>query len=84
MLILDDALSAVNPALEVEIMRRVHQYLPQTAILYITRRTGLSAMADRAVTLEPPETVETVEPETGGVLGGGPQRAARRDRRRPR
>ncbi len=46
-LILDDALSAVHPALEIEIMKRVHQYLPQTAILYITRRTGLAALANR-------------------------------------
>jgi ATP-binding cassette subfamily B protein len=58
-LILDDALSAVHPSLEIEIMRRVHHYLPQTAILYITRRTGLSALADRALTLEPAETVST-------------------------
>ena len=58
MLILDDALSAVNPSLEVEIMKRVRQYLPQTAILYITRRTGLSEMADRALHLDPADTVE--------------------------
>ncbi|HXY91414.1 MAG TPA: ABC transporter ATP-binding protein [Acidimicrobiia bacterium] len=54
-LILDDALSAVQPALEVEIMRRVRRYLPDTAILYITRRTGLADIADRAVTLAPAE-----------------------------
>ena len=60
-LILDDALSAVNPSLEIEIMRRVREYLPGTAILYITRRTGLAEMADRAVTLAPPETVDAVE-----------------------
>ena len=59
-LILDDALSAVHPSLEIEIMKRVHQYLPQTAILYITRRTGLAALADRAITLEPAETVNSV------------------------
>jgi ATP-binding cassette subfamily B protein len=54
-LILDDALSAVHPSLEVEIMRRVREYLPQTAILYITRRIGLAALADRVVTLGPAE-----------------------------
>jgi ATP-binding cassette subfamily B protein len=54
-LILDDALSAVNPSLEIEIMARVRRYLPQTAILYITRRTGLAEIADRTVTLEPAE-----------------------------
>ena len=58
-LILDDALSAVHPALEIEIMKRVHQYLPQTAILYITRRTGLAALANRSITLEPAETVNS-------------------------
>ena len=57
-LILDDALSAVNPALEIEIMRRVHAYLPNTSILYITRRTGLVAIADRSVTLAEPTNVE--------------------------
>jgi ATP-binding cassette subfamily B protein len=55
-LILDDALSAVNPALEIEIMRRVRSHLPDTSILYITRRTGLMAIADRVVTLDPPAT----------------------------
>jgi ATP-binding cassette, subfamily B, bacterial len=58
-LILDDALSAVHPSLEIEIMRRVRQYLPDTAILYITRRTGLAEIADRAVTLQPAETVSS-------------------------
>jgi ATP-binding cassette subfamily B protein len=53
-LVLDDALSAVNPSLEVEIMRRVRDYLPDTAILYMTRRPGLGAIADRTVVLEPP------------------------------
>ena len=56
-LILDDALSAVHPSLEIEIMKRVHQYLPQTAILYITRRSGLAELADRALTIDPPNTV---------------------------
>jgi ATP-binding cassette, subfamily B, bacterial len=57
-LILDDALSAVHPSLEVEIMRRVHEYLPRTAILYITRRTSLAELADRAFTLAPPTSVD--------------------------
>ena len=60
-LILDDALSAVNPALELEIMRRVREYLPDTSILYITRRTGLADIADRTVTLAEPGTVEPVD-----------------------
>jgi ATP-binding cassette, subfamily B, bacterial len=57
-LILDDALSAVNPSLELEIMRRVQRYLPETAILYITRRTGLTDIAERSVRLDPPEHVD--------------------------
>jgi ATP-binding cassette subfamily B protein len=53
-LVLDDALSAVNPSLEIEIMSRVRRVLPETAILYITRRVGLIDLADRSVELEPP------------------------------
>ena len=56
-LVLDDALSAVNPSLEIEIMARVHQFLPETAIVYITRRVGLLELADRTVEIEPPSTV---------------------------
>jgi ATP-binding cassette subfamily B protein len=67
-LILDDALSAVHPSLEIEIMRRVHQYLPQTAILYITRRTGLASLADRALTLAPAITVDTFTEATQNEL----------------
>ena len=80
-LILDDALSAVNPSLEIEIMRRVRRYLPQTAILYITRRTGLAALADRAVTLEPPEIVEPFEDVARSELldGTAETRGERRD-----
>ncbi len=39
-LILDDALSAVNPSLEIEIMRRVREALPECSILYITPPAG--------------------------------------------
>ena len=38
-------------------MRRVREYLPQTAILYITRRTGLTEIADRTLRIEPAEHV---------------------------
>jgi ATP-binding cassette subfamily B protein len=61
-LVLDDALSAVNPSLEIEIMQRVRQALPETAILYITRRAGLVDIADRAVELQPPTTVDDPSP----------------------
>ena len=56
-LILDDALSAVNPSLEIEIMRRVRAALPATAILYITRRAGLVDIADHAVELAPASAI---------------------------
>ena len=70
-LILDDALSAVNPSLEVEIMRRVRRYLPDTAILYITRRTSLDEIADRTMRLDPPEHVEPLpQVETGELFDG--------------
>ena len=60
-LILDDALSAVNPSLEIEIMQRVRVALPDTAILYITRRSGLVELSDRSVELDPPTTDATID-----------------------
>jgi ATP-binding cassette, subfamily B, bacterial len=60
-LVLDDALSAVNPSLEIEIMSRVRQFLPDTSILYITRRAGLVDLADRSVELGDPVVVEESE-----------------------
>jgi ATP-binding cassette subfamily B protein len=50
-LVLDDALSAVNPALELEIVRGMRELAPRTAILCITRREGLEGLADRIETL---------------------------------
>jgi ATP-binding cassette subfamily B protein len=61
-LVLDDALSAVNPSLEVEIMRRVRQSLPETAILYITRRNALVAQADRTLLLDAAVESDRAEP----------------------
>jgi ATP-binding cassette subfamily B protein len=58
-LVLDDALSAVNPSLEIEIMRRVRAVLPETAILYITRRSSLLDVADRSIELGAPTVVPT-------------------------
>ena len=63
-LVLDDALSAVNPSLEIEIMRRVREFLPATSILYITRRSGLVDVADRSIELEPP--ISVAEPDMSG------------------
>ncbi len=61
-LVLDDALSAVNPSLEIDIMQRVRVALPDTAILYITRRAGLVDIADRDVELAPPTTIDVPAP----------------------
>jgi ATP-binding cassette, subfamily B, bacterial len=52
-LVLDDALSAVNPAREVEILRSIRAHAPATAILCITRRPGPKALADDVVELPP-------------------------------
>ncbi|MBW3667831.1 MAG: ABC transporter ATP-binding protein/permease [Actinobacteria bacterium] len=61
-LVLDDALSAVNPSMEVEILRRIREHAPGTAVLCISRRSGPGAIADRVLSLpEPPdETADAV------------------------
>ncbi|HXY94259.1 MAG TPA: ATP-binding cassette domain-containing protein, partial [Acidimicrobiia bacterium] len=53
-LVLDDALSAVNPSLEEEIFARLRLHAPQTAVLLITRRRLPAHIADRVVNLPPP------------------------------
>jgi ATP-binding cassette subfamily B protein len=50
-LIRDDALSAVNPSLEADILARVRRHAPETAILCISRREEVRATADSVVTL---------------------------------
>ncbi|HUP85215.1 MAG TPA: ABC transporter ATP-binding protein [Acidimicrobiales bacterium] len=52
-LVLDDALSAVNPAREVEILRTIRAHAPASAILCITRRPGPKSLADEVVELQP-------------------------------
>lgn len=60
-LVLDDALSAVNPSLEVEILRRTREAAPETALICISRRQGATTIADEVVTLpDPPELVDAV------------------------
>ena len=54
-IVLDDALSAVNPSHEMEIVRRVAEFLPEAAIVAITRRPGPASMADTVVELGQPE-----------------------------
>ncbi|WP_419926124.1 ABC transporter ATP-binding protein [Candidatus Poriferisocius sp.] len=53
-IVLDDALSAVNPSHEMEIIRRVAEFLPEAAIVAITRRPGPASMADTVVQLGRP------------------------------
>jgi ATP-binding cassette subfamily B protein len=55
LLVLDDALSAINPSLEIEILRRLRAFLPGAAILCVTRRGGPVRMADRVVELRAAE-----------------------------
>ena len=72
-LILDDALSAVNPSLELEILHRVTDSLPDAAILFITRRAGPAAMATRTHWLEPP----TLAPSAAVEASSAPEVAFR-------
>jgi ATP-binding cassette subfamily B protein len=53
-LVLDDALSAVNPSLEVEILRRIRTAFPDIGILCMSRRSGASTIADRTLALPEP------------------------------
>ena len=53
-LIMDDALAAVNPALEIEILRRIRTHAPDMAVIAITRRSGPTALADQVIELPPP------------------------------
>ncbi len=50
-LVLDDALLAVNPSLEMEILRRLRAHAPHMAILCLSRREGPAAVADGVVPL---------------------------------
>ena len=60
-LVLDDALSAVNPSLEEEIFARIRAHAPQTAVLLITRRRLPHGIADRVVQLPPPAEQAVVD-----------------------
>ena len=63
-IVLDDALSAVNPSHEMEIIRRVAEFLPEAAIVAITRRPGPTSMADTVVELGQPEAPAPPAPTT--------------------
>lgn len=63
-IVLDDALSAVNPSHEMEIIRRVAEFLPEAAIVAITRRPGPASMADTVVELGQPRAPAPPAPVT--------------------
>jgi ATP-binding cassette subfamily B protein len=67
LLVLDDALSAVNPSLEIEILRRVRAFLPDAAILCVTRRGGPVRMADRVHNLRSAEVGVTASAASEAV-----------------
>lgn len=48
-LVLNDALSAVNPALEVEIVRRVRAFCPKTSVLVMAKRPSAAPAADTVI-----------------------------------
>jgi ATP-binding cassette subfamily B protein len=64
-LVLDDALSAVNPSLEVEILRRIRAAYPEIGILCLSRRAGATTIADRTLLLPDPvgDPITIVAPE---------------------
>lgn len=51
LLVLDEALSAVNPSLEVDILGRVRAFLPSTSVVVVSRRPGPLAAADQVLEL---------------------------------
>jgi ATP-binding cassette subfamily B protein len=57
LLVLDDALSAVNAELEVAILAAVRRHAPASAVLVVTRRPGPLSTADRVVELADPVVV---------------------------
>lgn len=54
LLVLDEALAAVNATLEVEILRSVRSYAPEMAVLVVSRRPGPLAVVDEVVVLADP------------------------------
>jgi ATP-binding cassette subfamily B protein len=67
-LVLDDALSAVHPALELDILRRVRAHCPKTSVLVLTKRPSIAAIADTHIALadqhdlSEPSTASTTPP----------------------
>ena len=72
-IVLDDALSAVNPSHEMEIIRRVAEFLPEAAIVAITRRPGPASMADTTVELGQPGAPAPPAPATAPEQQSAPE-----------
>ncbi|MHB8449707.1 MAG: ABC transporter ATP-binding protein [Mycobacteriales bacterium] len=70
-LVLDDALSALHPGLELAILERVRQRAPDIAIVQVTRRPASASGADRVVTCtaEPAERVSGPASPAAAPLG---------------
>jgi ATP-binding cassette subfamily B protein len=72
-LVLDDALSAVDPALEQGILRRIPGHAPDTAVIAITRRPSAASVADKVVDLPEPLPGAPRRPKaTGSLAVDGP------------
>jgi ATP-binding cassette subfamily B protein len=72
-LVLDDALSAVDPALEIAILGRLTAHAPHTAVVAITRRASAATVADQVVELPEPGAGAPKRPRaTGSLATDGP------------
>jgi ATP-binding cassette subfamily B protein len=72
-LVLDDALSAVDPALEMTILAGLSAHAPRTAVVAITRRPSAASVADTVVELPEPDAGAPKRPRaTGSLATDGP------------
>jgi ATP-binding cassette subfamily B protein len=72
-LVLDDALSAVDPALEMTILAGLAAHAPCTAVVAITRRASAASVADKVVELPEPDAGAPKRPRaTGSLATDGP------------
>jgi ATP-binding cassette subfamily B protein len=79
LLVLDDALSAVNPSMEVEILRRIRAHSPGTAIVFLSRRRSAESVGDRVVELPPPDLSAMLDRPTGMPSMAGSELALAQD-----
>src|SRR5690606_32054629 len=73
LLVLDDALSAVNAELEVTILAAVRAHAPDAAVLVVTRRPGPLSVVDTVVELPDPVVADTTaQDEVDAAEGDAP------------